>query len=70
MAATPKPVRNQAKKILKGLNKMYKTDPDVKKAKFHHQEIRSMKKEDKKDVKKNYKKDLEKANAHMKKHAR
>ncbi len=56
MAATPKPARMKQKKALTGLNTMYKKDPDVKLAKFHPQEIKAMKKEDKKHVKKNIKK--------------
>ncbi len=77
MAATPKPVRKEGKKILKGLSKMYKEDPDVKKAKFHPQEMKAMKKEDKKDVKrigkahhKHSKEAMQKAHVHMAEHMR
>ncbi len=52
MAATPKPMRKEIKKRTSSLNKMYKSDPDMKKAGISKHEVKHMKKEDKKDVKK------------------
>jgi hypothetical protein len=55
MAATPKPLRKEIKKRVSSTKELYKS-ADAKKAGFHKNEVREMKKQDKSGIKKTVKK--------------